>query len=115
MIGTEEAARGWWCPRTPRGDNDRCVTTGCAAWRWIHDQLELQKTGVLVRLGEMGEPVKEVVVTPPAGDGWQPHSDVQRDPETTWRDKKPYASFWRYWSRPRAEDRLGYCGAYDKP
>lgn len=113
MIGTEPAALTWWCHKVPRGANDRCVASGCAAWRWATDALEYKQTGKLIKVGVEGDVTLEVAepgFEAPPGEGWERHGDVIRDPELEWREKTKYASFRLYWSRPRA-DREGYCGA----
>lgn len=112
MIGTESAALTWWCHKIPRGANDRCLASGCAAWRWATDELEFIKTGVQIKANDEGpaEPLKPVTIKPPEGAGWMAHSGIVREEEIVFRGKTRYVSFFRYWSRPRAE-REGYCGA----
>jgi len=33
---TEDEARKKWCPEAPEVDNNRCIGSGCMAWRWTN-------------------------------------------------------------------------------
>jgi len=35
-VMTEDEARKKWCPEAPEVDNNRCIGSGCMAWRWTN-------------------------------------------------------------------------------